>query len=191
MLLPHSVKIKLAVVTRDPFEKGLRKTLNAGHTIGHAVETFLLQSDRKVLHGEAIAIGLICEAFLAHEKGMLGEDDFKDITRYLLKVFGKVSLVPKEDEAIAKLTAQDKKNKDNKIMCVLLEGIGNAKWDCEIRLRDQTGRGKKGSDILPFSLEIIGFSFIINGFLSFDRFLDAGGPGGNEFFRFLFPGSCQ
>jgi 3-dehydroquinate synthase len=133
MLLPHSVKIKLQVVTEDPFEKGLRKTLNAGHTIGHAVETFLLQSERKVLHGEAIAIGLICEAFLAHEKGMLREEDFKDITRYLLKVFGKVTLVANDDEAIAKLTAQDKKNKDNRILCVLLEGIGNAKWDCEIR----------------------------------------------------------
>jgi 3-dehydroquinate synthase len=133
MLLAHSVKVKLNVVSQDPFEKGLRKTLNAGHTIGHAVETFLLQADRKILHGEAIAVGLICESFLAHEKGMLGDEDFKDITQYLLKVFGKVSLAANEEEAIAKLTAQDKKNKDNRILCVLLEGIGNAKWDCEIR----------------------------------------------------------
>jgi 3-dehydroquinate synthase len=131
-LLPHSVKVKLNVVTQDPFESGLRKTLNAGHTIGHAIETFLLQADRKVLHGEAIAAGLICEAFLAHEKGMLVDGDFNDITRYLLKVFGKVSFAANEEEAIARLTAQDKKNKGSRILCVLLEGIGNAKWDCEI-----------------------------------------------------------
>src|SRR5688500_10356753 len=60
MLLEHSVKVKLNVVRSDPYEKGLRKTLNAGHTIGHAVETFLLQSGRKVLHGEAVAAGLVC-----------------------------------------------------------------------------------------------------------------------------------
>jgi len=133
ILLPHSIKVKLKVVSSDPYEKGLRKTLNAGHTIGHAVETYLLQADRKILHGEAVAVGLVCEAFLAREKGMLSEREFGEISSYILGVFGKVPLSPADDEAIAKLTSQDKKNKGNKILCVLLDGIGNAKWDCEIR----------------------------------------------------------
>ena len=131
-LLRHSVNVKLDVVRKDPYEKGLRKILNAGHTIGHAVETFLLQSGRKILHGEAIAIGLICETFLAREKGMIESKDFEEITSYLLGTYGKVSLAEHEDEAIAQHTSQDKKNKGNRILCVLLEGIGNAKWDCEI-----------------------------------------------------------
>jgi 3-dehydroquinate synthase len=133
MLLPHSVSVKLKVVAEDPFEKDLRKTLNAGHTIGHAVETFLLQAKRKILHGEAVAVGLICEAFLAFERGMLNQADFDDIREFVLKIFGKVHLDEREHEDIAKLTMQDKKNKENRILCVLLEGIGNAKWDCEIR----------------------------------------------------------
>ncbi len=133
VLLPHSVQVKLKVVTEDPYEKGLRKILNAGHTIGHAVETYLLQTNRKILHGEAVAAGLVCEAFLAREKNMLQKAEFEEITGYILSVFGKVPLAAGEEEKIATLTAQDKKNKENKILCVLLEGIGKARWDCEIR----------------------------------------------------------
>ena len=136
MLLQHSVNVKLNVVRNDPYEKGLRKTLNAGHTIGHAVETHLLQAGKKILHGEAIAIGLICEAFLAKEKGMLMNEDFEDIRDYLLDVFGRTPLEASEEDAIAQLAMQDKKNRENKILCVLLDGIGNAKWDCEIRPDD-------------------------------------------------------
>ncbi len=133
-LLHHSVGVKLNVVKTDPFEKGLRKTLNAGHTIGHAVETYLLKSDRKILHGEAVAVGLVCEAFLAKEKKMLTNDDFEGIREYLLATFGKVELDEEDQEPIARLTSQDKKNRENRIMCVLLDGIGNAQWDCEISL---------------------------------------------------------
>lgn len=132
-LLKHSVNVKLKVVTEDPYEKGLRKVLNAGHTIGHAIETFLLDVNRKVLHGEAVAAGLICESFLAREKGMLSEEEFEEIRHYILTVFGKIRLEPGEEEVIVKLTRQDKKNKENRILCVLLDGIGKAQWDCEIR----------------------------------------------------------
>ncbi len=132
-LLEHSVGVKLNVVRTDPYEKGLRKILNAGHTIGHAVETHLLQNDRKILHGEAVAVGLSCEAFLAHERGMLKEAEFKEIVEYLTRVFGKVTLAEEDDDPIVKLAGQDKKNKENRILCVLLEGIGNARWDCEIK----------------------------------------------------------
>lgn len=132
-LLQHSVNVKLNVVRTDPYESGLRKILNAGHTIGHALETFLLQSNRRILHGEAVAAGLICEGLLAKERGMLSESEFEDIRSYITRIFGKVSIENGEEEIIAGLTAQDKKNKGNKILCVLLAGIGNAKWDCEIR----------------------------------------------------------
>lgn len=134
MLLRHSVNVKLKVVTEDPYEKGLRKTLNAGHTIGHAVETYLLEANRKVLHGEAVAVGLVCEAFLACERKLLGKEAFDDIRHFIFEVFGKVKWDAGEEEAMARLTSQDKKNKGNRILCVLLEGIGNPKWDCEISL---------------------------------------------------------
>jgi 3-dehydroquinate synthase len=133
-LIKHSVDFKEKVVTEDPKEKGLRKILNAGHTIGHAIETYLLDHGRKVMHGEAIAAGMICENYLATRAGMLSRQDQDEIKDYILKVYGKVSIESGEEDAIAQLALQDKKNKGNRILCVLLEEIGRAKWDCEINL---------------------------------------------------------
>lgn len=131
-LLKHSVQFKAQVTTEDPKEKGLRKILNAGHTIGHAVESYLLGKGQRILHGEAIAIGLVAECYLAKERKMLSEEDFKSIYAYILKIFGKVNLDNTAIEESAKLTVQDKKNKGNKILCVLLKSIGQPQWDCEI-----------------------------------------------------------
>jgi 3-dehydroquinate synthase len=131
-LIRHSVSFKSKVVAEDPKEKGLRKILNAGHTIGHALETYLLSRNNKVLHGEAIAAGLIAEAFIAVKHELLSPQLLTDISQYILQVFGKIQFVEKDDEGIAQLIGQDKKNKGNKVLCVLLEGIGKARWDCEI-----------------------------------------------------------
>jgi 3-dehydroquinate synthase len=120
------------VVTEDPKEKGLRKILNAGHTIGHAVESHLLNSGNKVLHGEAIAVGLIAEAYIATKRRLLSQTSLDEITRYILQVFGKVTLNAQDDDTVIQLALQDKKNKGNRILCVLLEGVGKARWDCEI-----------------------------------------------------------
>lgn len=131
-LLKHSVAFKADVTTQDPKEKGLRKILNAGHTIGHAVESYLLGTGHRILHGEAIAVGLITEGFLALERGLLDNRSFEQIASYILAIFGKVALTKEMLDDIAALTVQDKKNKDNKILCVLLDGVGRARWDCVI-----------------------------------------------------------
>lgn len=131
-LIRHSVNFKAKVVEGDPREKGLRKILNTGHTIGHAIETYLLNAGRKVLHGEAIAAGLITEAFIACERKMLSDTELEQIIQYVLSIYGKIPITASENDAIAQLTVQDKKNKGNKILCVLLDGIGKARWDCEI-----------------------------------------------------------
>jgi 3-dehydroquinate synthase len=131
-LIRHSVNFKSDVVTKDPRENGLRKILNAGHTIGHAAESYLLYKGRKILHGEAIALGLVAEAFISKERGLLKESELNAISAYVFRIFGKINITPGEDAPIAQLTVQDKKNKGNKILCVLLEGIGKARWDCEI-----------------------------------------------------------
>jgi len=131
-LIRHSVEVKSRVVKEDPKERGLRKILNAGHTIGHAIESYLLENGRKVMHGEAIAAGLIAEGYIAGQRNMLSPQALDEITRYILSVFGKTEIQEAELEAIAQLTLQDKKNKGNRILCVLLEGVGKARWDCEI-----------------------------------------------------------
>ena len=138
MLIKHSVEFKARVTTEDPKEKGLRKILNAGHTIGHALERFRLARGKGILHGEAIAVGLIAECYIAEKLGLISQDDLTGIVKFILKTYGKVNIATDELDAIAQLTLQDKKNKNNNIMCVLLDGIGKAKWDYAISLESVT-----------------------------------------------------
>jgi 3-dehydroquinate synthase len=135
-LLKQSAEFKYAVVRQDPNEKGLRKILNAGHTIGHAIETYCLTNGNRVLHGEAVAAGLIAEAKLAVNRHWLDEPSLAEITHYILKTFGKIELPETELKKIAALCSQDKKNKGNKVLAVLPEGIGKAQWDVEVSLEE-------------------------------------------------------
>lgn len=139
LLLRHSVAFKQKIVTEDPRERGLRKSLNTGHTIGHAIETFLLNVGRKVMHGEAVAAGMIAENYIAVKKGMLSQKTHEEITDYIIRIFGKMQIHETEDESITALTLQDKKNKGNRILSVLLEDVGKAKWDCEITSEEVKG----------------------------------------------------
>lgn len=138
-LIRHSVSFKEKVVAKDPREKGLRKILNMGHTIGHAIETFLLNTGNKVLHGEAIAAGLITESWLSQKRGFISDNEFTQIKDYVLSVYGKIEITQQHDEAIASLTLQDKKNEGDKILSVLLNGVGKASWDNEITKEEVKG----------------------------------------------------
>jgi len=132
-LITHSVAIKQAVVAEDPKEKGLRKILNFGHTLGHAIETYLMeQGKRKILHGEAIACGMIMEAFLSYERGLIELTDLESIESYEFETYGRVILKEDEIPAILKLTAQDKKNKGTEIRFSLLTGLGDCGYDIPV-----------------------------------------------------------
>ena len=136
-LIRHSVAIKSKVVEADPLEGGLRKILNFGHTIGHAVETYLMgQPGREILHGEAIAVGMVCEAFLSVKKELLSEEDLGKIELFLEMIYEKVVLKPDDIEKIAVLALQDKKNSGFAINCTLLRGIGHAVYNQPITLHD-------------------------------------------------------
>jgi 3-dehydroquinate synthase len=131
-LIQASAAFKLKVITEDPREKGLRKILNAGHTIGHALESTLLEKQKPVTHGEAVAAGLVMEAFLANQKGLISIDYLKEVEGYILSVFGKIETETLSDELIIQKAFQDKKNKGNEILCVLLKEKGDAVWDISI-----------------------------------------------------------
>ena len=131
-LIRHSVEFKARVTTEDPTEKGIRKILNAGHTIGHALESYLLNTGNRILHGEAIAAGLIAEGFIARHRNLLKDDAFRELYTFVLAIFGKVEFDVNDLASIGELMKQDKKNKDNKLLCVLLNDIGSASWDTEI-----------------------------------------------------------
>ncbi len=135
-LLLHSAEFKYSIIEQDPKEKGIRKILNAGHTIGHALESYLLAKGRKVMHGEAVAAGLVAEAYLALSKNMLNSEELHSIQQYIFKIYGKLDYQESEIESIALLTLQDKKNKGNEVLCVLLENLGTPRWDVVISLED-------------------------------------------------------
>lgn len=128
-LVPHSVRIKQQIVAEDPIEGGLRKALNFGHTIGHAVESYLLNDDRGILHGEAIAVGMICEAHICYKKDLLQEQELEAISKFIMAVFPKILLTDQDREKIGTYLMQDKKNMGNVILAALLDGIGKAIWD--------------------------------------------------------------
>ena len=129
-IINHSIKIKSDIVKKDIKENGLRKILNFGHTIGHAIETTYLNKLDKFLHGEAIAIGMICEAYISNNFNKLRNDELEKITKYIRKVF-KLSKVEYYNEII-KNAYFDKKNLSDKIRISSLKGIGNCEYDIVI-----------------------------------------------------------
>jgi 3-dehydroquinate synthase len=130
-LIRHSVEFKYSVIARDPKENGLRKILNYGHTVGHAVEGEFLASGGPIYHGEAVAIGMMVEANIAFQKGLLTRDERDQIISYLSAVFGPFRPMG-ANRALLERMAQDKKNQGKRILMALPEGIGKAVWDVEV-----------------------------------------------------------
>lgn len=129
-LVYRSVQIKNNVITQDPTEKGLRKILNFGHTIGHAIEGYSLYNDEvPLLHGEAIAIGMICEAYLSYKMTGLSQDELNDITNTLIDKYPAYSYTTGHYDAFIELMRNDKKNEDNKIGFALLKEIGDCTYN--------------------------------------------------------------
>lgn len=137
MLVAHSVAVKQRVVEQDPTEKGLRKILNFGHTLGHAVETYFLNQPRKrLLHGEAIAIGMVAEAFIAFQKKMIDNELLTEIEEYIFSVYGNVRLPDEAIEPILALTLQDKKNRGRAVRMSLIDGPGSCAFDIDVSMAE-------------------------------------------------------
>lgn len=131
-LIYESVIIKKNVVDEDPFENGLRKTLNFGHTLGHAIESYFLSNHNKkdLLHGEAIIIGMILAAYISTKLVQFPEEITAEIKALFLSYYDKVNIDKSEYQSIIDLLKYDKKNHHGNINFVLLENIGSPKIDC-------------------------------------------------------------
>ena len=129
-LIYHSVELKNGVVMQDPTEKNIRKSLNFGHTIGHAVETYSLTHDTDPLsHGEAIALGMICESWLAHKKAGLTEAELTEISDVINRLYPRYTIDAGMYEELYSIMLKDKKNIDGKVNCTLLNDIGRYSID--------------------------------------------------------------
>jgi len=131
-LIYESILIKKEIIDQDPLEIGLRKILNFGHTLGHAIESYYLSNPDKInlLHGEAIAIGMILAAYISKELCDFPEEKCQEIKTIMLNVFDKVEIKEEDFYPIIELLKHDKKNEHGNINFVLLEAIGKPRINC-------------------------------------------------------------
>lgn len=144
-LITASVTIKNSIVTVDPREQGLRKVLNFGHTIGHALETYSLENDehKPLLHGEAVAAGMVCEAYLSAELCKLDRAQLGEITQFILQRYEPLKLGRADHVRLLELMKHDKKNDKGDIHFSLLSAIGK----CEI---NKTAKASQIVDALNY-----------------------------------------
>jgi 3-dehydroquinate synthase len=138
-IIPIAIELKLRVVLADPFEKNVRKILNFGHTIGHAIESYFLEHHRPITHGEAVAAGMIAETYLSVTKKLLDSDSANKIYEIIKKHFLKLPVSEKDIPAIMHFVKLDKKNNKNVVKAVLLDAIGKPHIDVpldEVELKE-------------------------------------------------------
>lgn len=127
-------EIKREIVAQDPMEKGLRKILNFGHTLGHAIESHCLTTDYSLLHGEAVALGMAAALWLSVKQCSLDEKVLLNYEKQLPMLLSEaeLNLTEADVEAILRYLVLDKKNKGEKPQFVLLEAVGKPVWDVEV-----------------------------------------------------------
>ena len=148
-LVEKSVRVKENIVKKDPKELGLRKALNLGHTIGHAFESFALNRQRPVLHGYAVAWGLVCELYLSHVNAQFPRDVMRSVIHFIHENYGSFIFTCDNYEELYQLMLHDKKNKGGIINFTLLNDVG------ELRL-DQTASQGLIYETLDFYRECMG-----------------------------------
>ncbi len=135
-IIEHSVNVKVYFVSNDPTEQNIRKALNFGHTAGHAFESLAMEQNRPILHGYAVAFGMIAELFLSVEKCKFPAKNLEEITNWLLRVYGKFEIKESDFNRLYELMTHDKKNELGRINFTLLPEIGKIEinQNCEKEL---------------------------------------------------------
>ena len=124
-MVAESIKVKERIVTEDPHEHGIRKALNLGHTVGHALESFAMKHGRPVLHGYAVAYGMVCELYLSARKTGFPTDKMHQTVRFILDHYGRLPYTCDDYPELLELMRHDKKNTSGIINFTLLGGIGD------------------------------------------------------------------
>ncbi len=145
-MVAESIKVKERIVTVDPHEHGIRKALNLGHTVGHALESFAMKHGRPVLHGYAVAYGMVCELYLSARKTDFPTDKMHQTVRFILDHYGRLPYTCDDYPELLELMRHDKKNTSGIINFTLLGGIG------DIRI-NQTATKEEIEEALDFLRE--------------------------------------
>ncbi len=134
--IERSMQIKQNVVEQDFTEQNIRKTLNFGHTIGHALESLFLLKGKPIMHGEAVALGMICETRISFLQDFISEKTAKEIVSNIQKYFPHLDITKFSVEEIVNLMKNDKKNSAGNINFSLITAIGSSTFNCSVSLED-------------------------------------------------------
>lgn len=134
-MLDKSVRIKERIVAEDPHEKGIRKALNLGHTFGHAFESWAMKR-QPILHGYAVAFGLIAELYLATTQTDFPTERMRQTVNFIRAYYGSLPITCNDYPELIELMHHDKKNRGNEINVTLLGGIGDIRIDQTITEED-------------------------------------------------------
>ena len=124
-LVAQSVQIKEGIVEQDPFEKGIRKALNLGHTVGHAFERLALETHHPVLHGYAVAWGIVCELYFSYLKTGFPKDKLRQTIQVIKDNYGALAFDCKQYDRLYEFMTHDKKNSAGIINFTLMGEIGD------------------------------------------------------------------
>jgi 3-dehydroquinate synthase len=123
-IIARSVAIKDDIVSRDPNERNIRKALNFGHTIGHAFESYAMTTEHPILHGYAVAYGMIAELYLSHKVCNLPLTVLHELSDWLISIYGKFSIKDNQFETFYQLMTHDKKNEGTRVNFTLIKSVG-------------------------------------------------------------------
>ncbi len=131
-IIQDSISIKLQHTEKDFFENGIRKRLNFGHTIGHAIESYALSQNKQVPHGLAVGVGMLAEAFLSHKYWSLTDVELQDISSVLAPLIHELPPSSLTSDELISFIVKDKKNRNNQVYFSLLNHIGSAQENIQI-----------------------------------------------------------
>jgi 3-dehydroquinate synthase len=124
-IIAKAIALKNSVVKKDLHEQNIRKSLNFGHTVGHALESALMEQKKDILHGEAIAAGMLIESELAMRLKRISAKDFKQISEYISFVYKKLRLTKKTKALLLNYILHDKKNEGGDLCFALPKSLGH------------------------------------------------------------------
>ncbi len=135
-MVAESIGVKRRIVAKDPHEKGLRKALNLGHTAGHALESLALEENRPVLHGYAVAWGLVCELYLSCLLQGFPAEKMRQTVNFVRRYYGVFDFSCKHYDRLYDFMLHDKKNTAGSINFTLLADIGDIRLNCHAGRKD-------------------------------------------------------
>ena len=145
-MVADSIKVKERIVETDPHEHGIRKALNLGHTMGHAFESFAMRRGTPILHGHAVAYGLISELYMSARKTAFPTDRMHQTVRFIRENYGTFNITCDDYPTLIELMRHDKKNTAGIINFTLLGNVG------DIRI-NQTANEEEIKEALDFFRE--------------------------------------